>query len=378
MPVRFEIVAAIEKFQLLQQDWDDLWKRADGSYPQTFEYCLHTLKEMALPTAARLHCVVGWKNDRLVVVWPLLKYREFLWRAVRPLTPDGSVRSDVLVEPGADARDLVEAAWHMLLKTCRSDLLSLPQVRVDSDLHLQVSRAKWMPRAVLVEIAIARTRNYGDWNAYRESLSSRSRKELDYCRRRLSKQGAVTMFIANFKDPGSIAHIDSLFAWKQQWADRTAKKGIFFSPHYRDFMIRLMMDSHSSERFLLFVLALDGQPIAVNLVAVENASVYGMQAAFDEAYAKFTPGALLLEYAVRWAFDHRRDFDFGAGGGKYKMFWAGGSSYESTDFRIPMSRWGSLAFVLSGMRRRYNAMMASLRSARQSPEAYQLRSELEP
>lgn len=377
-PIRFEAVTTIERFESLRHEWEDLWIRAGGGYSLAFGHCLCTLMEIVIPARANLYCILGWKGQRLVLAWPFIRYREFLWRAIRPLAPDESVGTDVMVEAGPDCRELVASAWRVLLSTNRADLLTLPHVRAGSELHSQVSSYPSIGRAEQLSTAIVPTRGQVDWDTYRKSLPSRSLKELESYKRRLRKEGNISMFIADFKDFRNIYLIEELFRWKQKWAEKNGKKGNFFSSGYREFLFRLLKDEAGTGKFNLFVLALDGRPIAVNLVAVERDTIHGIQAAFDEAYGKFTPGSLLLEHIVKWAFDSRRDFDFGAGGGKYKTVWAGESCYSSTDFRISTSNWGKLAFVLSDVRRWYRARRFGLVHKGKETQAYRLRSELEP
>ncbi|SAK75877.1 hypothetical protein AWB79_04523 [Caballeronia hypogeia] len=378
-PTRFETISTIERFGSLREEWERLWVRVGGGFGQDFEFCLHALRDIAIPEGAQLHCIVAWKGNRLVLVWPLVRYRELFWRAIRPLAPDGSVCTNVLAEEGPEYRELVDSAWRMLSEQGGFDLLTLPRVRTGSLLFDHVSRCSTVERAEASEIAIVRSRLRGDWDSFRQSLPAKQRKELDTWKRRLDREGKVSMYVADLRDSASTSLIDDLFLWKQQWAEKTGKKGTFFSPNFHSFLVGLLKDTAASGRFPLFVLAMNGRPIAVNLVAVEARTVHGVQAAFDVEYGKFTPGAVLLEYVLKWAFESGRDFDFGAGGGKYKAVWAQDSSYSSTDFRISTSQWGRFAFLLSDLRRWYRSR--SLNNPRTKPLAVHgdpLRSELEP
>ncbi|SAK75848.1 hypothetical protein AWB79_04517 [Caballeronia hypogeia] len=374
---RFETISTINRFESLRGEWEDLWTRAGGGFSQEFDFCLRTLRDLVLPEGGQLCCIVAWKGERLALVWPLIRYREMLWRAIRPLAPDGSVFTSILAEEGPEYGELVGSAWRMLRAQGGSDLLNLPHVRAGSLLFDHVSKSGTVERAEESEIAVLRSRLRGDWAAFRQSLPAKPRKELDTCKRRLDREGTVSMYIADLRDPASTSLIDDFFLWKQQWAERAGKSGSLFTPRFRSFFISLLRDSAEGGSFRLFVLALNDKPIAVNLIAVEKRTVHGVQAAFDDAYGKFTPGAVLLEYVVKWAFESGRDFDFGAGGGKYKTVWAQGSCYSRTDFRIAMSQWGRVAFLISDLRRWYRSRAVN----RAKPVAVQGnpgRSELEP
>ena len=62
---QFEIVTDIDAFASLQQEWETLWQSAKGTPFQLFRYCLHALREVAIPTGASLHCIVGRKDGRM-------------------------------------------------------------------------------------------------------------------------------------------------------------------------------------------------------------------------------------------------------------------------------------------------------------------------
>src|SRR5471032_3198530 len=99
---QFEIVTDIDAFASLQQEWETLWQSAKGTPFQLFRYCLHALREVAIPAGARLHCIVGRKDGRMVFAWPLIRSRDYLWMTMRPLAPDRTEPSDMLVMYGED------------------------------------------------------------------------------------------------------------------------------------------------------------------------------------------------------------------------------------------------------------------------------------
>ncbi|WP_244817773.1 GNAT family N-acetyltransferase [Caballeronia sp. Lep1P3] len=376
--IRFETITTLARFESLRDEWTALWVRANGIHNLSFEYCLHSLKEVALPDGAEVFCIVGFEGERLVVAWALLREREMLWRSIRALAPDSSVPSEVLVEQGPEHNELIARVWKVLHSEKRADLLNLPYVRAGTELHAQASKVRAKGRSEPLEIAVVRRARWADWESLRQSLPTKSRKELDTCNRRLSKLGSVSVSIVNPAESSGDSLIDYLFDWKKKWAEKTGRQGNFFAPRIRNFAASLLRDPRTSGQFLLFALSVDDVPVAVNLVAVEKTCVRGMQAAFDDAYGKYTPGAILLEHVVKWAFDSNRDFDFGAGGGKYKSVWAGESSYACTDFRIATSQWGKLAFILADVRRWYRANKAAP-SLKSTPAAGNpLRTDLEP
>ena len=353
--VQFEIVTDVEDFAALQQEWSELWRRVGGSPFQSFRCCFHALHEAAIPKGESLYCIVGRRTGRMVLAWPLIRYREYIWTTLRPLVPDAPEQTDVLVENGDDTQSLVSAAWHTLLSSCASDIVSLPCVRTESILHRCALGARWLAHAHPHTVVQARLQRYSDWIQYRRTLPEAFRKEQDYHRRRLVKAGKVAAFVSRLDEAASATYVNAMFAWKQQWAARTAAKGNFFEKTYQNFLLKILTDPCCIDFFRLFVLSLNGAAIAINLVAITDHAVIGMQAAYDPAYAKCSPGSLLLEHIMQWAFDNKRDVDFGSGDARYKALWTGGQGYACTDFRIAVTRWGRLAFAVSALRRKYES-----------------------
>jgi CelD/BcsL family acetyltransferase involved in cellulose biosynthesis len=352
---QFEVVTDIEVFLSLQQEWEELWQAAQGTPFQLFRYCLHVLREVAIPTGASLCCIVGRKGGRMIFAWPLIRYREYLWMTVRPLAPDTSEPSDVLVAAGEDADSLVSAGWSVLVSSGGIDIINLPMVRQDSALHRFLLRPKRLSRGERRVIGVARLMQYRTWAEYRGTLADSFRKRQDYDRRRLLKAGDTKFFSAP-DNPSGAAYVQTMLAWKNQWAARVGAVGDFFKEPYQNFLRKIAADPSFGQSFRVFVLTLNGEAIAVNLVAISTGVVVGMQTAYDPAYAKYTPGSLLLEYVLEWAFENRRNLDFGSGDSKYKSNWTGGLGYMCTDFRIGVSRWGRTAFAARALQRHYESL----------------------
>lgn len=336
---QLEVVTDLQSFASLEQEWEQLWHVAKGTPFQQFRYYFHALHEVAIPAGATLHCIVGRKDGRMVLGWPLMRYRERLWTTVRPLAPDPSDQSDLLVANGEDLRSIVSAAWHVLRASCRSDLISLPMVRTDSALHRLGSQQKWLSRGEPRVVRVAPLLRHKSWAEFRGGLPAAFRKEQDYHYRRLQRAGEAAMFIADLDDPGSAVYMSAMYEWKHQWAARVGAGGNFFTESYQNFLRKISADPSFTRTLRLFVLSLDGKAIAVNLVVISERAVMGIQSAYSPAHAKLSPGSLLLEHITKWAFENQRELDFGPGDNKYKSNWTE-SGYTCTDFRIALSHWG--------------------------------------
>ena len=96
---RLEIVTDVQRLLSLKPHWDDLCHRSiDYNFSQSFQWCLASWTIMILPQQRRLYCLVGWLDNRMVLMWPFVKVRHGLWSMLRPLASDTTVYSGVLVE----------------------------------------------------------------------------------------------------------------------------------------------------------------------------------------------------------------------------------------------------------------------------------------
>lgn len=361
---QFEVVSDLESFISLRPEWEELWRDAKGTPFQQFHYCLHAFCEVAKPMGASIHCIIGRKAGRIVFVWPLVRYRESVWNTVRPLAPDTSESADLLVATEEDPQALVSAAWRVLLSSCGSDVISLPMVRTDSPLYRLASRQRWVARGEPRLLRVAPMLRYPTWDQYRGALAAAFTKEQDYYQRRLQRAGKPEIFTADAADPLAAECVRKMLEWKRQWAERVGVGGNFFKEPYQNFVRKISADPALAHVIRVFVLALDGKPIAVNLVAVSERVVIGMQAAFDPAHAKLSPGLLLLEHVMKWALENRRDVELGPGDGKHKSNWADESGYTCVDFRIAVSHWGRTALAARALQGRLKALRHRLASGR--------------
>ena len=73
----------------------------------------------------------------------------------------------------------------------------------------------------------------------------------------------------------------------------------------------------------LLVLRLDGRPLAALLGVQDDGVHYLLKGGFDPAYARYSPGQLVLAQAIASAFaDGLRRVELGGGADAYKLQWA--------------------------------------------------------
>ncbi|MDR5836423.1 GNAT family N-acetyltransferase [Caballeronia sp. LZ034LL] len=337
----------LETFRKLRDEWNDLSQRAQGRYFQSFEYCHGSLLAEHAGTARTLHCVVARRDGRLVAVWPLLTSTRRCWTFAEPLAPRNQSPSDILVAPESDADAIVRAVWEHAARTSRADVFELWRIRKSSPLHACLKQHAMMRREVDEVTPFAALREERDWVAYCRSRPARERNAPEYLKRRLAKHGAFAIDMIEPTDARLPALIEWFVAQKRKWAEEKASDSqwTFSAASQRFWHALLTTDAGAHTGFRLFVLTLDGQPIAANILAIDSDAVSLVANTYDLAHRKLSPGTVLVDECVHWAFERQLDFDFGPGEQRYKTSWSAGAAYASASFVVLATRWGHAGYM---------------------------------
>lgn len=311
--VTHEVISDVQAFRALEPEWNALWHKAKGEHFQTFAYCHGSLD--ATVDGRKLQCVVGRRQGRLVALWPLVMYRKLWWRFIQPLGPDCNPPHDMLVEPGPDVADVVASTWRAMLALARPDLVYLPRIRSGSLLDRCASSSGRVACRLDGTTPAVLPRERAEWPAYCRPRFGRTQKLPDYLRRRIAGQGDVAVAILDHSDNRAESLVGWLRLHKRQWAEHgDIESARLLSDDSWRFLIRLMTQGgRQSQPFCFFVLTLNGVPLAISLLGIRSNSVDLVMNTYDAAYSRLPPGALLIDYCVKWAFDNHFDFNFGTG-----------------------------------------------------------------
>lgn len=395
---QYEIVSDETAFCALEQEWNALWRRAHGRYYQAFHVCLLAWQHVAKPVGRQLQCIVARRDGQMVMVWPLVTYRKWLWRYTLPLSPDAGDYTSVLVEDGRSAATLVAGAWETARRRCHADFVMLPYLRESQELYRVAARERHTLLASRHDAWVAELSRESQWKTYCESLGTLFRKKPGAFARRLAKEGNVSV---SMTDPTDIDTHRRLVEWmltqKQSWGQRVDKSESWISsPHYRDFLVHLLTprggipvgqstsQSTSAPRAMqaagttdattqpspravpseptdqptdepiarMIVVTLDDAPVAALITSIGNPCANAIISGFDANHGKASPGTIAVEHAVRWAFDHGWDLDFGVGTEQFKSYWSRGNATSAWTLHVITSRWGRAAVALKHALRR--------------------------
>jgi CelD/BcsL family acetyltransferase involved in cellulose biosynthesis len=348
---RLLVAYSADELSAFVPHWKFLLARCpDHRFSQSVAWAEAGWRFVCQPRGRELRCLSLWSGDRLVGVWPLVTHLDDGRRIVRPLGAEASEYCAPLVEPGPNARRRMERLWQAAARL--GDLAILPYVREDSVFASVAQGAGlWRTTDFPAPALSAPRRDYADWAAYQASLSASVRATLRRARRRLAEKGA---FVIGIEPCGSRAEtVDWLLAHKKRWLESQGMSSAWIGRRdYRDFLVALAEASDGETGMMLFTLKVEGVPIAADLVTVDGARVEALMGAYDPAWSVYSPGQLITEHCLAWAFERDLDYDMRIGEASYKKGWAPRSCgteiwYIATNLRgLPfvLQRQGVVAF----------------------------------
>jgi CelD/BcsL family acetyltransferase involved in cellulose biosynthesis len=362
-----EVVTDAVRLRALADQWSALWARTPGvGLFQSFEYCRDAWELVEEPRGCRLACLIGWRGDELVAVWPFVSYRNRVWRHARQLVASGVELHELLVDETLDRAEWVQQAWRVLTAHSKADVVDVSFFDESATAPALRSLSAHAVEPGSVASVSVPLRGEADWDAFYGSLSKSYRKDFGKSRRRLEAMGAFEFQVCEAGDDRIPSLVDWTLEQKRTWAERTGKKGEWlYSDHYRAFLEHQLAGPGRGARNVLMVLTLDGELLATQIGALSTEKFEAVIAGFNADYDKFSPGAQLNEAMIRWAWEQGVDCDLGAGSEPYKAFWSRNRLVAITTLRLAVTRRGVAALAV----RRAVARVRNQRSTDQPSSA---------
>ncbi len=270
--------------------WDDLVRRAA---PNVF------MNPAALKAAhdtafSKIHVLQAWDGDSLVGLWALRERKiSPLWPAhLEALPYDYAFLASPVIDPAFSREAMRGFALAIAGDVALPTVVSLRA--------LDAEAPDWAAlQGILAEQGCARmtlqdsrrpivTREFG----VKRSGSTRKKLRQDW--NRLAALGAVD--VCNERAPEAVAEAFEHFlrleaaSWKGG-----AGTALLCDPHDALFVRRLVNDLAAQRNASVALLRLDGRAVAAQVVMYCGATAYTWKTAFDAEFARFSPGALLVD-----------------------------------------------------------------------------------
>ncbi|WP_222564820.1 GNAT family N-acetyltransferase [Novilysobacter antarcticus] len=253
-----------------------------------------------LTTEPLLLVLIHSASGQLICVLPLTpraRFKRLPLRNLRSWTHDYTFLAAPLVH-----RDHVEEAIAGLLDWCASrrapsGILELVNIRMDGPIAaaLEASISAHHTQLLARQTRWTRAMYRLDIPDDPEYMSAKQRSGFRRKERRLAEEGAVAY---RRMETG-----DDPMAWIERFLEVEAsgwkgREGTAMATSDRDFFIAVCCQAHARDQLHMLALELDGKPIAMKCNFLAGSQAFTFKIAYDEAYARFSPGVLIELYQM--------------------------------------------------------------------------------
>lgn len=289
------LAARVRASPFLTPGWTGAWWRAFGS------------GELELLTVRR--------DGRLSGVLPLARRRGVLWATSNWHSPDYGLLAEASVDREALCAGLFERAPRRV---------SLAFLGSSDDLDLLQTHARTAGYRVLVRtleespsIRIDR-----GWEQYQAGLSKNVRRNVKRGLQRLSEEGDVSVQVEDGRRDLTDLLAECVRVETLSWKGRSGT-AIASRPETLHFYDEVARWGWAAGLLRLAFLRLDGRAIAFQLALEDGTAYYPLKGGYDPAYARSSPGILILHATIARAFAEGLDrYELLGGTEAYKLGWA--------------------------------------------------------
>jgi CelD/BcsL family acetyltransferase involved in cellulose biosynthesis len=183
-------------------------------------------------------------------------------------------------------------------------------------------RYRWQPISPLRSPYLNTT---GTWEEFWTGTSQRFKKTVRNVRNRLAKTGTISVEEHRAVAPDSLVFADLLGVSARSWKAQRAL-AIATMPGMVQFFRELTVHASARGWLRLWIMRLDGLPVATEYQLEADGRVHALRADFDAAMPDdLSPGTHLSAEIVRALFGRETvyEYDMGPGDDEYKSRWAG-------------------------------------------------------
>ena len=248
-----------------------------------------------LPDRSGARILAAWRHAgrerRLVGLHLLVRSRG------RHLNPLPVMRAAELYAPLStpllDAERPAEIWSAMLDASARAGIaaLALPFLGADGPVAAALRKAAGS-RPIVVTGRHQRAFLQGGADDVRSALQPRRRKEADRQRRRLAEKGALDIVVARSSAEAVAALEEFVRLESSGWKGREGTD-LAAAPGAAAYFREAARTGAQENAFRVVTMTLDRRPIAAGLLAIAGRRAFYVKTAYDEAFARYSPGVLL-------------------------------------------------------------------------------------
>lgn len=328
--IDIEVVRDHGRFLELKPEWDLLLARLGDQASVFLSHYWFDCWWRHFGGEAELHLLVQRREGTVLAIVPLMRRRFSLYGfPVRCLCfPENgnTLQNDLLV--GEAERDECLAVLLSYLERNRRewDLIHLYRMPGDSPnlaAVLKLLGAGGLKHHLRSVYASPYLQVAGGWQAFHAGRSARVRKTLRNVRNSLERAARLEVArVATWEEflehREAICRIAS-HSWTEEVGDSLA------TPANRAFFEDLAREAASEGALRVWLLLLDGRPVAFEFHLRGFGKQHALRASFDQEFASLSPGAFLEMELLREIYDEPQGvarFDFGGSTDPYKKRWS--------------------------------------------------------
>lgn len=342
-----EIVTDLEEFKALKEEWNGLAAMAGMSIFQTWQWSWHWWREHG--KGKKLLIITARDDSGLVALAPCYMTSSFYGLPLKVVSFIGTESTDYLDVVAAPSRDdAMLAIFNELLSLPKWNAVDLHQIPRTSD-TCEIVRQLAVANNLTVEVLV-QDKSYAlalasSWNVVLEDLSKKFRTNIQYYRRRLERDYSLVIRVS---DCASVSEDMRLFfkLHQKRFLDKK-KPGAYLNPKFRRFHSELAADLCASRWLKLYVLEIDGKPVAAIYGFAFGGSFYYYLGGFEPDWGKLSVSAVLIAQSIEDAAEERLShYDFLRGDEPYKQKWG---AIASDNRRVIIGRSGKRSGVVKKM-----------------------------
>jgi CelD/BcsL family acetyltransferase involved in cellulose biosynthesis len=287
--------------------WDDLWRRSDVTIPTVQARLVAQWVRQFGPRAlgSRAFQALAIEEDgQFVAALPLCAQRLGGWLAAGGLTGNAwTPAADLLVDPNTNREAVLD---HLARAVSRLpwQLLWLDNAIIDAprwqDFLAACERVGWS-HEVQERFRISQVEIAGSWDEYRATWSKNHRQNMPRYRRKLcAAQGDVSLRVLRPQSSEDIAAaLRRGFEIENRSWKGAARSAVLKSPGMFEFFTQQAELLAEQGQLELAFLDAGGRPIAFHYAWRAKNVYHPFKCGYDEAFAAFSPGQLLIDEVLR-------------------------------------------------------------------------------
>lgn len=332
-----QTISSEEQVRELFGEWRDLQSRVGRSFFTDPAFFLAWWDTHGRGGKRTLHVTTGRNQGRLVALAPLVVVRRYGFRFLEWGGGNIFDYSDTLLDNHGDH----EAFWHAIRSSQRYDVAFIKGIRGDFSCCNVLARFGYPARRTT---AYRIDMGWVSGDAWMAEALSRSRRQILRRKQRHIERKGMLGFRIHRSGPVPSTVLNALVQQKTAWNLQQSGSSLFNDPPRAASLLQRMADIAAQLGCLhLSWLDCDEAILAVHLGFMHRNVLHYYMPSYDENWAQYSPGNLLLAHLIRWCIDNKvSSLDFMRGDDPYKCAYANART-ELTDFLFSRCLKGRLA-----------------------------------